>query len=118
MDAELVVRGFTPDPNFRWVTSRLRGEHELRVTEMKTNHLYYALRMIWNHTVHTEWQLGDTFVKYTFSEGAGWPRLNAAVPELFYELVKRTDLEEEYINGLNYMAACFRGQANLELTHE
>lgn len=77
----------TVDKPFVWVTQD--GE-EMRPSEMKTTHLFYSLRMIWNHTAPPALQLPGG----RYNGPQHWPiaRRRAAVAALLDELTRRDDL--------------------------
>jgi len=75
------------DPNFRWVCMDTRV---LTAGEMKTSHLFNALKMIWNHNVPEECMIQP----HTEYRGArNWPKGHRkfAITNLYNELMNRVD---------------------------
>lgn len=84
---------------FRW---RTNGGPELLPQEMDTHHLYYTLRMIWNHTVPAKHHF-PCYRRYTFDPSYTKDYLLQAIPALLEELSKRTDILPSWKVGLNFM---------------
>jgi len=97
---------FKPDPSFRW---KAQSEGKLRVKDMETKHLFFSLRMIWNHSApdrervppYRPWQLSSAASDY-------W---KTALKELHFELMSRTNLEPYFKRVLVHIAACTAGDS-------
>lgn len=80
-----------PDENFLWATHK--GEHVLKLADMATPHLFYALRMLFNHSVPPCFRVpGDDFLRYV--DVPNWnPAYRAqAIRAMRIELIQREDL--------------------------
>jgi hypothetical protein len=84
---------------FIWVTDK--GEL-LFLAEMATPHLFFALRMLFNHTVQPAFRVG-AFKRH--NNVFTWPLdyREQAMRKIYGELQRRTDLEEQYQDELNDM---------------
>ena len=69
--------------------------------QMETRHLFYTLRMIWNHSAPKELQIAP-FKKYSFSPFYTPEYIIRAVKELSKELGKRKDIHQ-YESDLRHM---------------
>jgi hypothetical protein len=94
------------DPELMWVDGA--GKRYL-ITEMETRHLFYVVRMIWNHVAPPQYRM-PKYNRYEF-EGGTESRLEyfrevicAAVPELATRPYLRPDWRAE----LQYMAELVR----------
>ena len=86
-------------PHFRW---RDRFGEFHRPTEMETRHLFFTLRMIWNHTCPEQFQI-KPFQEYDFSDFYTTHYFKTAVLALSAELATRNDLEPYFIECLHYI---------------
>lgn len=85
---------------------------EMTPQEMTTRHLFYTIRMIWNHTMPEE-SRSSTFKRYRIHRSSKY--LKAAVVALGTELLTRNDLQPEweaeiqrwrnYLNGQKLLGA-------------
>lgn len=84
---------------FRWET-----QHGVKIQpkDMTTTHLFYSLRMIWNHTAPGHLQLRP-FRRYTFSERFTAEYCKRAVRALIQELATRSDLPASALADLEFM---------------
>jgi len=62
-----------------------------KVEDMETRHLYYTLRMIWNHSVPEEMKL-KPYKRYQFDCFYTPQYIAIAVRKMMRELIKRTDI--------------------------
>lgn len=67
---------------------------------METRHLFYSLRMIWNHRMPEEAKL-HPYRRYDLRRSDEY--LREAIRELTKELVSRKDMTTEWQVDLNYM---------------
>lgn len=93
----------TTEP-FKWRTKQ--GEFML-TRDMRTTHVFFALRMIWNHTVPEELQI-TPFIHYTFGEFYTPEYMCIAVSALLQELATRTDLPGPFKAQFDYMCKAAR----------
>jgi len=88
---------------FRW---RDRKGNFFLPSEMQTRHLFYTLRMIWNHTMPLDAQFKH-FKKYEFSKFYTEDYLKSAVYYITNELAVRDDIkpawEKELQTMINYL---------------
>lgn len=91
------------DGVFLW---RTRAGEDLRVNEMETRHLFYTLKMIWNHSAPEEFKI-KPYKKYIFSDFYTNEYILKAVKAMIYELRKREDIEL-YLHDLNLMIEVFK----------
>ena len=73
-----------------------------RPEDMRTDRIFYILRMIWNHSVPNDMQL-KPFKRYKFSSFYSEEYMKLAIRALLYELTKRDDLTSYFIKCLNLM---------------
>jgi hypothetical protein len=71
--------------------------------DMHTRHVYYTLRMIWNHSAPAEYTI-KPFIKYNFSSFYTTEYVIAAVNVLLKELSRRNNLAPEWSKGINHMS--------------
>jgi hypothetical protein len=72
------------------------------ISSMETRHLFYTVRMIWNHTSPSDLQL-KPFKKYSFSKFYTQEYFAKMVKAMLIELSKRNDLTWIWVNELNFM---------------
>ncbi|RLC88494.1 MAG: hypothetical protein DRJ03_02485 [Chloroflexi bacterium] len=82
--------------NFRW---RTRKGVFVQPANMETRHLFFTLRMIWNHSAPEEMHL-HPFQKYEFTEYYTVAYMRKAVRACVIELKRRTDLTHYYESQL------------------
>ena len=76
---------------FRWVP---RKGDSIRPRDMSTQHLFYALRMMFNNVVAPVFRIDpDNFIRYSDIRGWPLPYLQRASMELLKEIDRRGDLE-------------------------
>lgn len=81
------------------------------VNEMETRHLYYVLRMIWNHSMPHK--IGKGFKRYHFSSFYSREYMGRAILEIGRELLTRENLTGEMKGGLAEMAKHIQFQLKL-----
>lgn len=84
---------------FLWRTRR--GEF-ISPKNMQTSHLFFTVRMIWNHTVPEELKLRP-YNEYTFDANYSKEYMAKAAECMLKELATRTDLTEKATRELNHM---------------
>lgn len=85
---------------FRW---RDREGRFHRVEEMETRHLFYVLRMIWNHCAPSDGKLLP-YKKYLFTPFYTAVYMRQAVIEIYRELSGRTNLTASWKRELEFIA--------------
>ncbi len=93
--AKRALREYLGDPSltqeFRWVP---RKGDSIRPKDMSTQHLFYALRMMFNNVVAPVFRIDpDNFIRYSDIRGWPLPYLQRASMELLKEIDRRGDLE-------------------------
>jgi len=86
---------------FEW---KDRNNNFYKVTEMETRHLYFTLRMIWNHVCPEELQL-KPFKKYKFGKFYTQKYIEEAVYHLSRELSTRRDIPMTWLKDLRKIHA-------------
>lgn len=89
----------TPANVFKW---RDRNGVKHAVTDMETRHLFYTLRMIWNHTMPGAYRLPGNL--YSFGSYYSEPYMLKAVRAITLELAGRTDMTAEWKRQLKQMS--------------
>lgn len=84
---------------FAW---RTQNNTMISPAAMTTQHLYYTLRMIWNHAVPEEYKL-HPYKVYSFGGFYTKEYILSAIKELMKELCKRKDLKNAWVLELSYM---------------
>lgn len=88
---------------FLWKDSKERF-HDPK--KMRTKHLFFTLRMIWNHSMPEQMKLRP-YMEYTFSEYYTVEYIITAISVIGKELLSRKDLLPEWEKELTYMKNCF-----------
>jgi hypothetical protein len=88
-----------PAKLWRWRTKG--GESYLLPQEMATTHLFYTLRMIWNHTMPKPAQLPGG--RYEFGPHYTDAYMKQAIAQLTPELARRRDLPADLQRQLKHM---------------
>lgn len=88
------------DSAFRWRTKT--GEY-LKPIDMETRHLFYTLRMIWNHSMPFDAKLRP-YNHYNFGPFYTPSYVQKAIICIGEELMGRTDLKAAWIRDLHRMA--------------
>lgn len=92
----------TPDPGFLWKTSRNQGGEYLAPKDMATHHLFFTLRMIWNHTMPEDAR-SVNYKQYQFGPSYTKEYLVEAIKALTYELATRQDMQTAWLEELARM---------------
>lgn len=94
------------DPNtFKW-RDRCGREHFLK--DMSTTHLFYTLRMIWNHSMPADAQVGIDIKRYSFPPFYTHTYMMQACTLIFEELSTRTNLPVHLRKELTQMVLYFK----------
>ena len=97
---------------FLWKDSKDRF-HDPK--KMRTGHLFFTLRMIWNHSMPEQMKLRP-YIEHTFSEYYTAEYTITAINVIGRELLTRQDLLPEWEKDLNFMKNCFHSFENKKLT--
>lgn len=84
------------------------------VEHMATRHLFYTLRMIWNHSAKQQYRIRP-YNKYTFSKFYTEKYLKRAVIAMVREVSYRTDLQGWQKDELRHMVNCVEMEALREI---
>lgn len=76
--------------------------------DMETRHVFYTVRMIWNHSVPEDMRVGRNIRLYRFGDFYTGEYMKSAVLALGRELLTRKDLEPWQLRELGQIAAYFR----------
>ena len=98
------IADFLPGKKWRW-RDRDGGFHIPQ--EMETRHLFYTLRMIWNHTMPPSAHVGHNRHYYNFGSFYTKDYMKAAILHITHELAKRTDMRTDWTGELNKMRSYF-----------
>lgn len=82
-------------------------------SEMTTSHLFYTLRMIWNHTMPENIKL-TPYKKYKFGPYYTDRYIKEAITRIGAELFTRTDINKNFMNELQFMKQIFSKKALLK----
>lgn len=93
-------------PPFQWI-DKDGGKHF--ISEMETRHLFFTVRMIWNHTMPMAARLLP-YKQYRFSAIYGPKYLADAVKHMIPELSERTDLQDLWAADIERMKNWFMQQ--------
>lgn len=94
-----------PAEIFKW-----KDRHDVFKTpqEMDTHHLYFTLRMIWNHSAPPDMRM-HPYEQYSFGPFYTFEYMSEAVKHIYRELKTRTDMEPAWIKGLVHIRKCIEG---------
>ncbi len=81
------------------------------ISQMDTHHLFYTVRMIWNHVVPKKFKLYSMY-EYTFSSWYTKERLQQALCNMLFTLAQRSDIKSTWKAQLNYMFTCIHEPNN------
>ena len=104
LDLETFMRLTAPPPKavpaetFRW---RDRAGNLQAPSTMATRHLFFTLRMIWNHTMPASARLPGNL--YTFSSYYKPAYMKDAIRALTTELATREDMQPDWKDQLTFM---------------
>lgn len=101
----IIFDGAIPDIPFRW---REHGGTFRDPRDMATRHLFFVIRMIWNHSVPESLQL-QPFKRYDFDEFYTPEYMRKAVLAIGRELATRKDLTPYWTDQLRHIANALHG---------
>ncbi|MBU0801381.1 MAG: hypothetical protein KKA05_10340 [Alphaproteobacteria bacterium] len=107
-DALDIFRENLPARPFQWRTSE---GLMLKPSSMVTRHLFYTLRMIWNHSVPERCRVGKSIRLYTFGEFYTADYMRLAVRFIGTELMGRDDLADWQRRELFEIASWLRSDS-------
>ena len=102
-DMPVPFKASLPDREWFW---RTHDGEKLRPSEMKTSHLFYTLRMIWNHRMPEEMQVGRNVRRWILTQPREY--LAEAIIRIGRELSSRNDLPSWMRRELEEMASHFQ----------
>jgi len=95
---QISISNKNPVKEFQWRDRR--GEfHD--VSQMASRHLFYTLKMIWNHSAPEEFKI-EPYKRYYFSPFYTQEYIEQAVRAMISELTRRKNIEL-YLYDLNFM---------------
>jgi len=89
--------------NFRW---RDKSGSFHNPSEMETRHLFYILRMIWNHSMPENLRIVP-YIAYKFIDFYSVEYMSNAVKAIGEELLTRNDINPKWRNEIDFMASHF-----------
>ena len=92
-------------PAWKW---RTNNEGDIAPMLMETRHLFYTLRMIWNHSMPLIMTVGGEVRRYHFGPRHTREYMREAIMRIGAELFTRNDLEPWMVRQLEEMAAWLR----------
>lgn len=92
-------------PGWTW---RSADGDEWAPASMETRHLFYTIRMIWNHAVPEHMRVGQNIRLYRFPAFYTRAYMELAVFHLGHELMRRRDLLPWQVRELELIASWFR----------
>lgn len=100
------------DVTFKW---RDRQGRFHKIDAMRTKHLFYVLRMIWNHRMPVPVSNDKNFNRYSFNSFYTDDYFKKAIQHMLPELVKRPDIRDDFREDINWMVNWLkRGQLNYQ----
>ncbi len=104
MSEELIEASTSaPALPFRW---RDAGGNYHAPESMETRHLFYTLRMIWNHSMPEVWRI-QPFRLYRFQPFYTEEYMRSAITAIGKELLSRPDLLPSWKAQIDFMASRF-----------
>jgi len=88
-------------PSFQWRDKQGNFHHP---SDMETRHLFFTIRMIWNHTCPKECML-EPCIKYTFRPFYSSKYMSKAIKYIYIELMTRDDMKPYFKQQLGRMRA-------------
>lgn len=76
-----------------------------KITEMKTKHLFFTIRMIWNHSAEKHHRI-EPYKRYRFPDFYTREYIKQAVSAMSRELNNRDDLTPYFIKCLRHISDC------------
>lgn len=106
-DASLTRNGESPtlaalNPAWTW---RERSGTCVRPAAMETRHLFYTLRMIWNHAMPRHMTVGRNVKRWAFGPSHGPEYMREAILHIGAELLARADLAPWMLAELDQIRA-------------
>lgn len=92
-------------PGWLW---RTHNEGDIAPSQMRTTHLFFTLRMIWNHSMPTNMRVGRNIKLYSFGSRHDARYMQSAIVNIGAELFSRSDLPAWMRRELDEMAAHMR----------
>ena len=108
-DILAIFRDQLPATPWKWRSAQCNGGGSLLPSEMSTRHLFYTLRMIWNHTMPEHMRVGFNARRYSSFPGYAQEYMAEAIRRIGGELSTRTDLAPFQKRELEQMATHLRG---------
>lgn len=81
---------------FKW---KPNGAEEIAVSEMETRHLWFTLKMIWNHTMPEQHKF-HPYKKYAFGPRYTTEYMLEAVSEILKVLKDRKDIQKNWLKEM------------------
>lgn len=97
----ITLSHYQVDNGWRW---KDQADNYHSPKNMETRHLFYTLRMIWNHTMGTKI---EPYKKYRFGRFYTPDYMRKAVIAIGQELMKRDNLQPKWKAELEFMASNF-----------
>lgn len=88
-----------------WTWRVKDGKEQLHPCNMVTRHLFFTLRMIWNHAMPAEARVGDNIQLYSFGPAYTEEYMRHAIAHIGTELLTRTDIQPAWQKQLDKMQA-------------
>lgn len=95
-------------PSATWTWRERSGAH-VRPTDMDSKHLFYTLRMIWNHSMPSCMEVGRNVRRYVFGPFYTAEYMRAAVMHIGAELFSRDDVAPWMLTELDQIRAWLAG---------
>lgn len=92
-------------PGWLW---RTHSEGDIAPAQMQTTHLFFTLRMIWNHAMPSSMNVGRNIKRWTFGARHDGRYMRSAIVHIGAELFARSDLPAWMQRELDEMAAHLR----------
>lgn len=93
-----------PATKFEW---KDKSDNFYKVEEMETRHLFFTVRMLWNHSVPDDFKLYP-YKQYSFSAFYSKDYVREAIRCMLHELSTRNNIMPKWENDLDYMARVLR----------
>lgn len=98
------ARPSVPATGWTW-RDRHNGHHTPQ--SMETRHLFYTLRMIWNHTMPPAAHVGYNVKRYSFGAFYTVEYMKTAVVHIAKELATRNNMRADWLRELEQMRSYF-----------
>lgn len=100
--------------NFRW---RTRSGDFVNIEDMDTHHLFYTVKMIWNHSVPEQYKI-KPFQQYRFPAIYTPKYIREATAAMLCELKTRDDITDYWLAQLHFMVVTSRDVLQMKLSEE